>query len=72
MVKDSGTLVTNKGMILMEINNFLAGLNRGESVEGGSELHKMMYKLSQEALKTTIELNGHYHTSEEVLELFSL
>lgn len=55
----------------MEIDDFLAHLNRGESVEGGSELHKVMYKLSQEALKTTIELNGHYHTSEEVLELFS-
>ncbi len=30
-----------------------------------------MHELSQEALKITVELNGHYHTPEEVQELFS-
>ena len=55
----------------MDINNFLAHLNRGESVEGGSELHRKMHELSQEALKITVELNGHYHTPEKVQELFS-
>ena len=55
----------------MDIDDFLAHLNRGEAVGGGSELHQMMHKLSQEALKITVELNGHYHTPEEVQELFS-
>ena len=55
----------------MHIDDFLAHLNRGESVEGGSELHRKMHELSQEALKITVELNGHYHTPEKVQELFS-
>ncbi|MDF2858259.1 MAG: putative acetyltransferase [Neobacillus sp.] len=56
----------------MDIHNFLAHLNRGEVIEGGSEMHRMMYNVSQEALKLTTELNGHYHTPEEIRELFSL
>ena len=56
----------------MDINDLLAHLNRGEVVEGGSELHQVMHKISQEALKLTAELNGHYHTPEEIQELFSL
>ncbi|MDQ0230951.1 sugar O-acetyltransferase [Metabacillus malikii] len=55
----------------MDINDFLAHLNRGEAVEGGSEMHQVMHKVSQEALKLTAELNGHYHTPQEVQELFS-
>ena len=55
----------------MDIQEFLAHLNRGESVEGGSEMHQMMHKVSQEALKLTAELNGHYHTPQEIQELFS-
>ncbi|MCH6266405.1 sugar O-acetyltransferase [Neobacillus citreus] len=34
-------------------------------------MHQMMHNLSQEALKLTAELNGHYHTPEEIRELFS-
>ncbi|MEQ8155597.1 MAG: sugar O-acetyltransferase [Clostridiaceae bacterium] len=55
----------------MDICDFLAHLNRGETVEGGSEMHQMMHNVSQEALKLTTELNGHYHTPEEIRELFS-
>ena len=56
----------------MDINDLLAHLNRGEAVEGGSKLHRVMIDASQEALKLTAELNGQYHTPEEVRELFSL
>lgn len=56
----------------MDIKDFLAHLNRGETVEGGSEMHQMMHNVSQEALKLTVELNGQYHTPEEIRELFSL
>ncbi len=46
-------------------------LNRGEAVDGGSEAHRVMHAVSQEALKLTAELNGSYHTPEEIRELFS-
>ncbi|MCP2036496.1 acetyltransferase-like isoleucine patch superfamily enzyme [Planomicrobium sp. HSC-17F08] len=55
----------------MEINDFLAHLNSGKAIEGGSKMHQMMHDLAQEALKITVELNGKYHTPEEVQELFS-
>jgi hypothetical protein len=55
----------------MDIHDFLAHLNRGEAVEGGSEIHRVMHAVSQEALKLTSELNGSYHTPEEIRELFS-
>jgi acetyltransferase-like isoleucine patch superfamily enzyme len=56
----------------MDIRDFLAHLNRGETIEGGSKMHLMMHEVSQEALKLTAELNGQYHTPEEIRELFSL
>jgi len=55
----------------MDIHGFLAHLNRGEVVEAGSELHEIMHELSQEALKITTELNGQYHTPENIRILFS-
>lgn len=56
----------------MDIHDFLAHLNNGKVVDGGSEIHQMMHKVSQEALKLTSELNGQYHTPEEIRKLFSL
>ena len=38
-------------------------------IEGGSELHKVMHRASQEAMKITCELNGTYHTREEARKL---
>jgi acetyltransferase-like isoleucine patch superfamily enzyme len=55
----------------MNIYDLLAHLNRGEVVEGGSKLHQVMHEASQEALKLTADLNGQYHTPEEIRELFS-
>lgn len=55
----------------MDINNFMEQLNRGTVVEGGSEVHRMMHVISQEALKLTTELNGSYHPPEEIREIFS-
>lgn len=56
----------------MDINDLLAHLNRGEVVTGGSELHQVMHNAAQEALKLTADLNGKYHTPEEIRELFSM
>ena len=55
----------------MNLTEFLEYMNKGGAVEGGSELHKMMIELSQQALKITAELNGRYNTPEEIRALFS-
>lgn len=56
----------------MDINDLLEHLNRGEVVTGGSELHQVMHNTAQEALKLTSNLNGQYHTPEEIRKLFSI
>jgi acetyltransferase-like isoleucine patch superfamily enzyme len=55
----------------MDIHDFLTYLNRGERVEGGSEMHQMMHVVSQEALKLIADLKGSYHTPEEIRHIFS-
>ena len=55
----------------MEIKDFLAHMNSGKTVIAGSEIHKYMCMLSQEALKLTEELNNSYHTPEEIRTIFS-
>ena len=55
----------------MELNDFLAHLNNGQAVTGGSELHQFMHKVSNEAMKITAILNEGYHTPEEIRDLFS-
>lgn len=55
----------------MDLAEFLQQLNRGTPVKGGSPAHQFMHQASQEALRITAELNGSYHTPEEVRALFS-
>lgn len=55
----------------MNLQEYLVRLNRGESVRGGSEMHAFMTEMSHEAMKITAELNGSYHTAEEIRQLFS-
>lgn len=55
----------------MEMQEFLAHLRRGEVVHGGSEMHLYMHKVAQEAMRITTEMNGRYHTPEEIAALFS-
>ena len=55
----------------MELQEFLDHLNSGKPVEGGSEAHLYMHKVSQEALKLTSEINSQYHEPEELRVLFS-
>ncbi len=38
----------------------------GQPVVGGSQVHMMFHKLSQEALQITAEINGKYHTPEQL------
>lgn len=53
----------------MELNEFLKYMESGAEIEAGSEVHLCMHKLSQEAIRLTTELNGSYHTNEEIVEI---
>ena len=55
----------------MELNELLRSLNRGETITAGSELHRKMVQVSNEAMMLTSQLNGAYHTPGEVRALFS-
>ncbi len=53
----------------IDLDKFRKTMATGEIVEG--EMLKTFNKLSQEALKITMEINNKYHTPEEIVELFS-
>ena len=53
----------------VDLDKFRATMADGKLVEG--EMLKTFHKLSQEALKITMELNNKYHTPEEIVNLFS-
>lgn len=55
----------------MDLSALLEQLNRGQTIEAGSELHKQMVRASFEAMKLTVEMNNAVHTPEEVRDLFS-
>lgn len=55
----------------MDLQAFLDHMNSGKTIKGGSEAHLCMCALSQEALQRTAELNGAYHTPQEVRRIFS-
>ena len=55
----------------MNLEQFLEHLNSGKPVGGGSEAHLFMHGVSQEALKTTAEINGSYHEPQQLRALFS-
>lgn len=55
----------------MTTREFVDYMNAGEPVIAGSPVHEMMHRLSQEAIRITLELNGRYHTPEEIVALMS-
>lgn len=54
----------------MELNEFLNYMNSGKIVDADSSIHRYMCELSQEALRITTQINGNYHTPEEIKVLF--
>ncbi|MGY0614891.1 sugar O-acetyltransferase [Vibrio sp. FJH11] len=56
----------------MTLDECLDYMRQGGVIEGGSDIHQQCYELAQQALKITSELNGSYHTSEEIREFMSL
>ena len=55
----------------MDLQQYLNYLNSGKHIEAGSGVHQYMHGVSQEALRLTAQLNGIYHTPEEIRQLFS-
>jgi len=53
----------------LDLDEFRSIMTKGEIVE--NEMLKTFHKLSQEALKITMEINNKYHTEEEIVNLFS-
>ena len=55
----------------MDLTAFLAHVDVGAVIEGGSEAHRFMHAASQEALQLTAEINAGYHPPEELRALLS-
>ena len=53
----------------MTIQEFREYMATGKPIENNSPVHMMFHKLSQEALQITSEINGKYHTPEELHSL---
>ncbi len=53
-------------MTVKEFRDFMA---TDEPIEANSPVHMMFHKLSQEALRITAEINGKYHTPEQLHDL---
>ena len=56
----------------MTTETFIEIMNSGEKILCGSDVHRYMGKLSQEAMKITAMINCDYHEPKEIRELFSL
>lgn len=53
------------------LDALLEALNAGETIVGESPHHQAMHAKSQEALRLAAEINGTYHSPDEVVELMS-
>lgn len=54
------------------IKRFREYMASGKPVADGSDIHKMFHMFSQEALRITAEINGKYHTPDELHTLLEL
>ena len=55
----------------MDMRGYLDHLNAGRTVVGGSEEHRLMHAMSQEAIRICMEINNCYHTPEELRALMA-
>ena len=55
----------------MELVDFLDYLGSGRYIEGGSEIHQFMHKVSQEAIRICSIISSGYHSPEELRQLMS-
>lgn len=55
----------------MDLQEFLAHVDAGRLIEGGSEHHRFMHDAAQEAFDVTAELNSAYRTPPEIRDLLA-
>jgi acetyltransferase-like isoleucine patch superfamily enzyme len=55
----------------MELSDFLAHVDSGAPIEGGSEQHRFMHDAAQEAFRVTAQINNGYRTPAEVRALLA-
>lgn len=55
-------------MTIQEFRNYMAS---GKPIEGGSDVHMMFHRLSQEALRITAEINGNIIRQENYTSFWS-
>lgn len=53
----------------MTLNQWLQIMDSGKEIGTDAEVRLMMHELSQEALRITAELNGSYHTPDEIRKI---
>lgn len=55
----------------MTAEQFIRVMDSGAVVTADSEVHRVMHRLSQEALRITMQINNVYHTHDEIVSLMS-
>jgi acetyltransferase-like isoleucine patch superfamily enzyme len=55
----------------MELQDFLAHVDSGAPIEGGSQQHRFMYDAAQEAFRVTAQINSGYLTPDETRALLA-
>ena len=55
----------------VELHDFLAHVDAGNPIRGGSEHHRFMHDAAQEALAVTVELNSRHHDPAQVRALLA-
>ncbi len=58
-------------MSTMALQDFLAHVDSGAPIEGGSEQHRFMHDAAQEAFRVTARINNAYRTPHEVRALLA-
>lgn len=53
----------------MDLQEYLESLKAGERVTGSSQEHLLMHDISQRAIRICMDINGTYHTPEELVAL---
>lgn len=55
----------------MTTQEFIEYMDSGKTVTAGSPVHQTMHRLSQEAIRITLDINTNYHAPEEIVALMS-
>lgn len=55
----------------MTTEQFVEIMDSGALIVANSPVHEVMHRLSQEAIRITLEINNSYHTQDEIISLMS-